>query len=66
MTWNTVWQYQADCVDLLAAASDDAREEVARCAAGHLPRAVSHLISRGHAARGLAQLCSMVVLNAHQ
>src|SRR5262249_1349774 len=60
MTWDDVWQYEGDCLDLLIPATEDPRPQVSERAIQLAPRALSFCISRGLVDPGLPLLQRLV------
>ena len=60
MTWQDVWAYLEDCLDLVAAATGDIRADVRACAGNLLPRAITNLIVHGHNERAWVHVPAMI------
>src|ERR1700730_16585806 len=60
LTWPEVWQYQANCVDLLVAATNDDRSRIRERAGEVIIRALTNFVAYGHSERGMPHLRQIV------
>jgi hypothetical protein len=60
LTWPEVWQYQANCVDLLVAATNDDRSRIRERAGEVIIRALTNFVAYGHSERGIPHLRQIV------
>jgi hypothetical protein len=60
MTWPEVWEYQANCVDLLVAATNDTRSSIREQAGEVITRALTNFVAYGHIERGKPHLRHIV------
>src|SRR5882762_10574519 len=56
LTWPEVWQYQANCLDLLVAATNDDRPRIRERAGEVIIRALTNFVAYGHSERGMPHL----------